>query len=80
MGIVILGNSNSENFFELATYITSFLYGDPLLELVNSSSKIDTILSILSFIFFILCLLLVFYSGFIIYRTILGHRYIEFKN
>lgn len=78
-GIVILANTNSDNFYEMSSNLSSFLYGDELKPLEKSSNKMDVVYSVFSIILFSLVALLICFCGYIVYGAKIGKRHRGFE-
>jgi cyclic peptide transporter len=79
IGIIMLANSNSENFYELANNLTNYLYSGQLEGMTREASGIDTTFSIVNIICILLSIGLIAFWGFILYEYKNGKRSFGFE-
>ncbi|MBU8567931.1 cyclic peptide export ABC transporter [Virgibacillus pantothenticus] len=78
-GVVILANSNSENFYELSKNIKDYIYGVELNNITNQSSKFDSIFSTVLIISVLISLFVITYIAYLLLGIIKKRRDFAFE-
>lgn len=77
-GVVILSNSNAENFPEFSENIKDYLYGENLKDIKKGASKFDTIFSVVLIVSMFISVLITAFIGYLIFSILKKRRHFFF--